>query len=400
MHSPNTNKLTDVQIRRLKAGEKPYKAMDGKGLYLYVPTTGAKIWRYNFRFQGRHKTLTIGPYPEVSLARAREKTMQARQALISGVDPAAQKKAEKEAAKTGSSDNSFGALTLEYLEVHREGLKEGYLKNTFGRVKLHLFPYLAHRPVNEIEPPELLAVLRRIEGQGLLETARRMRTLTSQVFRYAIATGRATRDIAWDLRGALKAPKTKHHPSLTNPKDLRRLLIAIDGYHGTPTVKAALRLAPLVFARPGELRRAEWSELDLAKREWKIPAEKMKMGRPHIVPLSAQAMSIIEDLRTRTGRGRYLFPGPRTAARPITDATLLNGLRSMGFTKDEIVPHGFRSIASTILNEQGYSPDWIERQLAHVPGGVRAAYNYAQYLPERRKMMQEWADYLDGLKKD
>ncbi|MDR1085794.1 MAG: integrase arm-type DNA-binding domain-containing protein [Deltaproteobacteria bacterium] len=399
MHPPNTNKLTDVQIRRLKAGEKPYKAMDGKGLYLHIPTTGAKIWRYNYRFLGTQKTLTIGPYPEVSLARAREKALQARQTLISGADPAARKRAEKEAARAGLEDNSFESLALEYLEVRREGLKERTLKHISGRFKLHLFPYLGRRPVNEIEPSELLAALRRVEGQGALETASRLRTLAGQVFRYAIATGRASRDIAWDLRGALKAPKERHFPSLTKPEDLRRLLLAIDDYHGTQAVKAALQLAPLVFTRPGELRQAEWSELDLTKSEWKIPAEKMKTGRPHIVPLSSQAMAVIEDLRSRTGQGRYLFPGPRTVTRPITDMTLLNALRSMGFTKDEIVPHGFRSIASTILNEQGYNSDWIERQLAHVPGGVRAAYNYAQYLPERRRMMQEWADYLDGLKR-
>ncbi|MDR1085964.1 MAG: integrase arm-type DNA-binding domain-containing protein [Deltaproteobacteria bacterium] len=388
------NKLTDFHIRQLKARDKPYKEVDGKGLYLFTSTTGIKSWRYNFRFHGTQKTLTIGTYPEISLAQAREKALQARQALSSGIDPAARKKA----AKSGSLENSFEAIALEFLEVHRAGKKEGYIEVLLGRARNHLFPFLGQRPISEIEAPELLAVLKRTESRNLFEMARRVRAFAGQVFRYAIVTGRASRDIAGDLKGALKTPKKRHYPSLTKPQDLKRLLLAIDEYHGSRTVKAALQLAPLVFTRPGELRHAEWAEIDLENREWKIPARKMKTGRPHIIPLSTQAVSIIEALRNYTGQGRYLFPSPRTAVRPITDMAALNALRSMGFTKDEIVPHGFRSIASTILNEQGYSPDWIERQLAHVPGGVRAACNYAQYLPERRKMKQEWADYLDRLK--
>jgi integrase len=388
-----------MRLRNLKPREKPYKVTDGRGLYIYIPPTGRLVWRYEFNFQGRTLTLTIGSYPEIGLKEARDIHFQARQDLQAGINPIARKQAEKTAVQTGTETNTFEALTLEFLEIHKEGKREGYIKNLLIRAKKHLFPFLGSRPIDQIEPPELLTVLRKIENQGFFETTSKMKIFTGQVFRYAIATGRTNRDITADLKGALKAPKVQHFPSLTDPRDLRRLLLAIDDFHGAPTVKAALKLAPLVFVRPGELRHAEWSEFDFDAKEWRIPAEKMKMGRQHIVPLSTQAIAILDELRPYSKKSQYLFPGQRTITRPISDATLTNALRTMGFTKDEMVPHGFRSIASTRLNELGYNWDWIERQLAHAPGGVRAAYNYADYLPERRRMMQEWADYLDSLKR-
>jgi len=272
-------------------------------------------------------------------------------------------------------------------------------KKIIRRFELYIFPWLGSRPISDITPPELLAVLRRVESKGILETAHRAQQNCSQVFRYAIATGRAERDSTADLRGALAPAKHGRMATITEPKKIGELLRAIDGYEGTPVAKCALRLAPLVFVRPGELRHAEWEEINFDNAEWRIPAEKMKMKDPHIVPLAMQAVEILYEIRPLTGQGRYVFPSIRTNSRPMSDNTILSALRRMGYPKDEMSGHGFRAMASTILHEQGWPSDIIERQLAHAErNSIKAAYNHAQHLPERQKMMQAWADYLDTLK--
>ena len=266
------------------------------------------------------------------------------------------------------------------------------------RFKNDIFPWIGTRPISDIKAPELLNVIRRIESRNAIETAHRALQNCGQVFRYAIATGRAERDITYDLRGALQPVKSRHHASITDPKAIGALIRAISGYEGYFVTKCALRLAPLVFVRPGELRHAEWAEINFESNEWRIPAEKMKMREKHIVPLSKQVIAILQELKCLTGGGKYIFPSIRTPTRPMSEATVLGGLRRLGYTKEEMTGHGFRSMACTMLNEQGWNRDAIERQLAHAErNSIRAAYNYAEHLPERRKMMQAWADYLDSL---
>jgi integrase len=309
----------------------------------------------------------------------------------------AQKKAINITIGSNLSEDSFESIAREFIELHKSSITPRQHRRNIQMAESRLFPILGCRPIKTIKTIDILTILRDIENQGFFEVVSKIKILVSQIFKYAIITNRAEYNITANLNGALKSKPKRHFPSLSDPKDLKRLLLAIDDYNGTTVVKAALKLAPLVFVRPGELRNAEWAELDLENAEWRIPAAKMKMKKAHIVPLSRQSLAIIQELKPLTGQGRFLFPGPRTIVRPITDATLLNALRNMGFTKDEMVVHGFRSIASTRLKELGYNWDWIERQLAHAPGGVRGA-NYPDYLPERRKMLQDWADHLDKLK--
>lgn len=390
--------LTDTAIKNAKPGAKPVKLSDEKGLFLLVAPAGGKWWRLKYRFESKEKLLSLGTYPDVSLKDARQRRDDARKLLANGVDPGSIKKAQK-AAKTALAANSFEIVAREWFDKHAPNWKENHSSKIIRRLKVDIFPWLGACPVGEITAPDLLAAIRRIESRGVLETAHRALANCGQVFRYAVATGRAQRDTAADLRGALPPVKEKHHASITDPKAIGELLRDIEGYQGAFITRCALRLAPLVFLRPGELRKAEWAEIDLDKAEWRIPAARMKMNAVHIVPLSTQAVAILREIQPLTGEGKYVFPGARTTTRPMSENAVLAALRRMDYATDEMTGHGFRSMASTLLNEQGFNRDAIERQLAHAErDGVRAAYNYAEYLPERKRMMQQWADYLDTLK--
>ena len=389
--------LTDTAIRNAKLQNKQYKLTDEKGMYLLVNKVG-KYFRLDYRFAGKRKTLALGVYPDVKLAEAREKRDDARKMIANGIDPCQARKAQK-SIQIEQAENCFEAIAREWHGKYSTNWADSHAKKIIRRLELYVFPWLGSRPIAEITPPELLAVLRKIEKKGILETAHRTQQNCGQVFRYAIATGRAERDPSADLRGALTPVKHGHMSTITDPKKIGELLRAIDGYEGTPVAKCALKLAPLVFVRPGELRHAEWTEIDLDEAEWRIPKEKMKMKAPHIVPLSTQAVEILSEIQPITGKSRYVFPSVRTNSRPMSENTVLAALRRMGYTKEEMTGHGFRAMASTLLHEQGWPSDIIERQLAHAErNSIKAAYNHAQHLPERRKMMQAWADYLDKLK--
>lgn len=389
--------LTDSKVRTTKPTEKPQKLFDGGGLFLLVTPTGGRLWRFKYRFGGSERLLSIGTYPEASLAEARQRRDQASALLANGIDPSETKKAQKAAGN--QETESFEIIAREWYAKFSPSWATSYAKTTIRRLELFIFPWLGARPVKSITAPELLAALRRIEAKGALETAHRVKQVCGQVFRYAIATGRAERDPSGDLRGAIPPASGKHMATITDPKEIAGLLRSIDDYRGGIVTRCALQLAPLVFVRPGELRQAEWSEFNLETAEWRIPAEKMKAGTVHIVPLSRQAIDILRELHPLTGHGRYVFPSPRTDSRPMSSNAILSALRRMGYAKDEMSGHGFRSMASTLLNEQGWNRDAIERQLAHAENNrVRAAYNYAEFMPERKKMMQAWADYLEGIK--
>lgn len=391
--------LTDVKARNAKPGEKQVKLFDGDGLFLLVAPAGGKWWRFKYRFGGKEKLLALGTYPEVSLADARQRREDARKLLAKGVDPGEVKKAQK-AATVAVTENSFEVVAREWHSRQKTVWTEGHAERTMQRLERDVFLTIGKRPIGEITPPELLAAFRRIESRGAHETAHRARFVCGQIFRYAVATGRAERDPAADLRGALTPLRGKHHAAITDPKDVAPLLRAIDGYQGSFVVKSALLLAPLVFVRPGELRQAEWTEIDLDAAEWNIPGDRMKMKQPHLVPLSPQAVVILRELQALTGASRYVFPSGRSFARPMSNNAINAALRRMGFDKDEMTGHGFRAMARTILDEVlQVRPDFIEHQLAHAvkdPNG--RAYNRTAHLAERRKMMQTWADYLDGLK--
>ena len=388
------SKLTDTAIRSAKATEKPRKLFDGGGLFLLLKPNGARLWQLKYRVSGREKLLSFGQYPEVSLKSAREQRDEARKLIAAKSDPGAKRKAERSAQA-----NTFEAVTREWLDMKADSISERTRLKRLARFESFVFPYLGKRPIASITAPDLLPVLKRIEGRGKNETAHRIRSESSAVFRYAIVTGRAERDPAADLRGALAPVVVRNHPAITEPAKIGGLLRAIHGYKGQPSTEYALKLLPLTFVRPGELRGAEWSEFDLDNAEWRIPASRMKMREQHVVPLSSQAVTFLRELQPLTGSGRYVFPSLRTNERPISNNTLNAALRRLGFSGDEMVSHGFRSMASTRLNEQGWHPDLIELQLAHAERDeVRGAYNRAQRLAERRKMMQSWADYLDGLR--
>jgi len=392
--------LTELEVKKAKATDKPLKLSDGGGLFLLVQSDNpkdSKYWRLAYRFQGKQKTLALGVYPEISLSDARDRREVARKVLANGADPSAVKKAQK-AAVVALAGNSFEIVAREWLSKFSKNWKASHTRTTTLRLVNDVFPWLGTRPIGEINAPELLAVLRRVESRGALEAAHRVSAICGQVFRYAIATGRAERDPSADLKGALPAHRGKHLAALTEPAKIGQLMRDIEGYKGSLIVRCALRLAPMVFLRPIELSRAEWAEIDLDKAEWRIPASKMKMKALHIVPLPTQAVAILRELLPLTGTGEYVFPNTRTHTMPMAGNTLLAAIRSMGYTQTEMTAHGFRHMASTILNEQGFNADAIERQLAHKASGVRATYNAAEYLPERQRMMQHWADYLDGLK--
>jgi integrase len=386
--------LTDTELKALKPRGKPYKRADERGLYVIVTPDGARWWRFRYRYGGREKLISLGTYPDTSLKLARDKRDGARQDLAAGIDPSAKREAEKSARA-----DTFEAVAREWLALHKKKLAENTLDKATWMLEEFVFPHIGNRPISDVEPADLLKLLRRIEARGKHETAHRVRQRCGQVFRFAVASGRATRDPAADLKGALAPVKVQSHAAIIEPKRIGELLRAIDGYQGQPAVMFALKLAPLVFVRPGELRGAEWLEFDLKEGEWRIPGRRMKMGEPHLVPLSTQAVALLEELHKHTGEGRLLFPSLSSKDRPISDNTLNAALRRLGYSGDEQTAHGFRSIASTRLNELGFSPDVIELQLAHAERNkVRAAYNRAERLAERRKMMQAWADYLDGLK--
>jgi integrase len=385
--------LTDTAVRNAKLAEKPYKLTHGKGLYLLVNATG-KYWRLDYRFAGKRKTLALGVYPDVTLATARERRDDARKLLASDTDPSLVMAVNKRARLDGAQ-NTFEAVAREWYAKKLPTWAPTTAQKVIRQLEKDIFPWIGNRPIKDIAAPELLAALRRMESRGALELAHRMREYCGMVFRYAVATGKAERDSSGDLKGALAPVKTKHHASVTDPKKIGELLRAIDGYTGSFMTKCALQLAPLVFVRPGELRTAEWTEFDLDASEWRIPGEKMKMRDKHIVPLSQQAVEILRSIHPLTGSGRYVFPSVRTTVRPMSENTVNAALRRMGYEKNEMTGHGFRSMASTLLHEQGWPHEAIERQLAHAERNkVSAAYNYAEHLPKRREMMQYWADYL------
>jgi integrase len=388
--------LTDSAIRNAKPKEKNYKLTDGGGLYLLVTPKGGKWWRLDYRYNGKRKTLSMGVYPDVSLKSARDRRSEAKTQLADDIDPGEARKATK---ASQSDASGFEAVAREWWGKREPTWSKTHSSRTILRLEKDVFPWIGNRPIGEIEAPELLTVLRRIENRGALETAHRIHQSCGQIFRYAVATGRAQRDPSAALKGALPPTRQRHHASITDPKKIGELLRAVDGYEGSLVTRCALQLASLTFVRPGELRHAEWAEIDLDKAEWRIPAEKMKMRTVHIVPLSNQALKVLNEIKPLTGQGSYVFPGVRTNRRPMSENTVNAALRRLGYSKEEMTGHGFRSMASTILNEQGWHRDAIERQLAHAErNSVRAAYNYAEHLPERIKMMQRWADYLDKLK--
>jgi integrase len=386
--------LTETRIKNAKPQEKPYKLFDERGLFMIVRPDGARWWRLKYFLGGREKGFSLGTYPDVSLKRARDKRDDARKLIADGIDPSEKRQAEK-----GAAADSFEAVAREWLA--KQHFAPATLKKAEWVLEDLLFPWLGKRPIAGLSPPEILETLRRIESRGKHETTHRAKQRVSQVLRYAIATGRAERDVTQDLRGALTQVKVTNRAAITDPAKIAELMRAIDGYEGQPATAAALRLAPLVFVRPGELRGADWSEFELSGTEpiWRIPAERMKMREMHLVPLSAQAVTILTDLHALTGPKGLVFPSVRSPLRPISDNTLNAALRRLGYSSEEMTSHGFRAMASTLLNEQGFPPDVIELQLAHAERNkVRAAYNRAQRLPERRKMLQAWADYIDGLK--
>lgn len=390
--------LTDFQIKNLKYTGKPMKVADGGGLYLYLSASGKKLWRLGYYFERKPKVLSFGEYPVVTLQKAREKRMEAKQLLADGIDPAAQKKVAKEEQISEIKD-MFRNIALEWFEARTTDFTEKHRGTVMYRMEKYIFPVIGTEHIGRMEALDILKVIQPIEKKGQNETARRLMQIIGQIYRYAVITGRAKRNSVTDLHGAIRPRNVTHRAAVTEPKKVAQLLRDIDDYDGYFPIVCALKLGPLVFVRPTELRAAEWNEFDFEAGEWRIPATRMKMKQIHIVPLSRQAVKILKELQEFSGSGKLLFPSIRTATRPLSDATVLNAIRRMGYAKDEMSTHGFRSLASTLLNELGYNRDWIERQLAHGErNDVRAAYNYAEYLPERRRMMQEWADYLDKLK--
>lgn len=394
--SQPTNKLTAVALRNAKPREKTYRLADGGGLYLEVTPTGGTYWRMKYRFGEKEKRLAIGVYPEVSLAAAREARTGARQQLSQGVDPSTAKRLARAANSTASA-NTFEAIALEWWEkVHQHKVVPEHAQRNKRRLERDAFPSLGKLAARDITPPVLLATLRKIEERGHIETAHRVKTLVGQVIRYAINTHRADRDPTPDLRDSMQPAKNRHHAAITDPAEVPALIRAMHGYSGQPVTVAALKLAPLVFVRPGELRKAEWAAFDLDAAEWSF--QPSKNAAPLIVPLPRQAVEILSDLHGLTGRGRYVFPGARDAQRPMSSSTIKGALDSIGYKK-KMTAHGFRAMARTILAERlNYPPEYIEQQLAHaVKDSNGRAYNRTQHLDQRREMLQSWADYLDAL---
>ena len=391
--------LTDIAIRNAKPKDRPYRMHDSGGLYIEIAPSGGKWWRLKYRFEGKEKRLSLGTYPDVSLKAARERRDEARKLLANEVDPAENRKAHK-GAKLERAANSFEVVGREWFQKNKPTWVEAHSVRILRMLDGNVFPWLGGRPIAEVTAQELLATIRRIEDRGALESARRALSICGQIFRYAVATGRAPRDPSGDLRGALTPVVSKHFAAVTEPRKVAEVLRAIDDYEGTLPVRCAVRLAPLVFVRPGELRHAKWEDIDLEAGEWRYMVTKTRTQ--HIVPLARQAMAILKELKPLTGKGVYVFPSARNPKgdRPMSDNAILAAMRRMGILKEEMSGHGFRAMARTILDEVlCVRPDYIEHQLAHAvrdPNG--RAYNRTAHLPERRKMMQQWADYLDELK--
>lgn len=389
--------LTDTTIRNAKPGEKPYKLSDEKGLFLLINPNGSKWWRLKFRVAGKEKLLSFGTYPDTGLKEARSKRDEARKLLADGVDPGETRKAQK-ATRNEQAANSFEVVAREWLEGQKSVVTAGQYGKTLARLQNDVFPWLGAKPVTEITAPDVLSVIRRIDARGARYTAHRCRGQISQVMRFAIATGRAERDPCPDLKGAIPSPRSTNFASITEPAKVGEMLRAFDGFSGTFVVKCALEIAPRVFVRPGELRKAEWEQIDLDRAEWRYFVTKTKTE--HIVPLASQVVAALRELYALTGHGRYVFPG-RDPQKPMSEAAINAALRRLGFdTKTEITGHGFRAMARTILHEELHvKPEVIEHQLAHnVPDALGTAYNRTKFLNERKAMMQLWADYLDKMK--
>lgn len=403
-------KLTDAKIRTAAPQQRPYKLFDGRGLYLLINPNGSRWWRLKYRYGGKEKLLALGTYPTTSLKRARRKCDEAREQLDAGIDPSAVRKAEQQ-SRLDRETGSFELVAREWHAKQSESWGEVHATNVMRRLELYVFPKIGASPIRGIKGSDLLVILKAVEARGTQETAYRIKQSLGAIFRYAIATNRAESDQTSVLKGALAPVPDRHYASITNPAEVGALLRAVREYKGSPITGLAIQLLPLVFVRPGELRAAQWDEFsfDLADPtdgvdastpdpQWRIPACRMKMREQHIVPLSDQAVTILRQLHAHTGPNGYLFPSVRSKSRPMSENTLNAALRRLGYSKHEMTGHGFRHMASTLLHERGYRTEWIERQLAHADRDrVRARYNFAEYLSERRTMMQEWANYLDRL---
>lgn len=389
--------LTDRQIKAAKPQEKDYKLSDEKGLYLQVTKAGSKSFRLKYRINGKEKKLVLGLYPDITLIKARKKRDEARKQITEGIDPQAHKQAAK-ATSLLNAENSFQAIALEWFASHMKDKAETHRVRAKRILEVDLFPVIGSKPIQEITAPMLLMALRKTEHRGAAQTAQRSKQLAGQIFRYAIATGRAERDPTPDLKGALAPTATKHHSALTEPKDVGRLLVAIDSFTGTHTVKAALQISALFFCRPGEIRNLKWS--DVNQEEQRIEITASKTHQQHIIPLSTQALRILEELHPVTGRSEYIFPSARGMSRCMSENALRVALRTMGYDNDTMTPHGFRAMARTLLDEVlGFRVEWIEQQLAHaVKDANGRAYNRTKHLKQRTDMMQRWSDYLDQLK--
>ncbi len=390
--------LTDIQVKNAKPKAKEYKLADGGGLYLLITPSGGKLWRFKYRFGGVEKRLTFKTYPEVSLADARHRRDDARKLIANDVDPASILKALKEEKLV--AETTFEKVAREWFSKNEPVWSESHCKTVKSRLERDVYPIIGARPIADITRGEVIALIRRVEARGVIETADRIKIYCGQIFRYALNLELITLNPVTDMRDVLSKREAGHHAAITDPKILAGLMRAIDDFDGSFIVKCALRIAPLVFVRPGELRHMEWSEIDFETAQWNIPAEKMKMKTAHLVPLCNQAIDVLKELHPLTGNGKFVFPNYRTGDRPMSEVALLAALRRMGYSKEEMTPHGFRATARTILDEVlQVRPDFIEHQLAHAvkdPNG--RAYNRTAHLTERKKMMQLWADYLDSLK--
>ncbi|MDX8377349.1 MAG: tyrosine-type recombinase/integrase [Mariprofundales bacterium] len=387
--------LTDIKIRKLKLppDKKEIKVTDGGGMRLVIKASG-KYWRLDYRINGKRKTLAIGIYPETNLKEARAKRDTARTLIAQGIDPMI----ERATRKICGNAESFAEVAREWHSKREHALSKKHAGMIISRLEKNIFPWLGNKQIGEIEPAEMLATLRRIEARGTIELTHRLKSICGQVFRYAVATGKAKRDPTLDLRGALSPTNPRHRSAITTPKEAGGLMRSIQEFKGSFVVFCALRISAYAFVRQGELRHAEWSDIDLENAQWRIPANKMKMKTEHLVPLSDQVIRILHELQALTGNGTYVFPSCRTPLRPMSENTVNTALRRLGYSKEEMCAHGFRGMASTLLHELGWSSDLIEIQLAHCErNSVKAAYNHAQHIPERTKMMQSWADHLDNL---
>ena len=392
--------LAEMKIRAAKVpnGKKQVKLTDGGGLYLLVKPAG-KYWRFDYRFAGKRKTMALGKYPDIKTKRARQLRDEVREQLANGIDPQKLKREKDEQIRAESAALSFEGVAREWFKVYKKDLSKSYADKVIRSLEINVFPWLGSIPIKDIKAPQVLLTLQRIADRGAEETARRVKALCSQVFCYGVLHHQLESDPTTVIKGFLKNKKKKHYACITDSKEAGQLMRDINSFEGTYIVQIALKLTPYVFLRPGELRNLEWVEVDFPKKQIRLPADKMKMKQAHIVPLSRQALSLLEDIYQLTGRGRYVFPSIRTNLRPISNNTINVALRRLGYDKETMCAHGFRAMASTLLHELGFNSDYIERQLAHKEGNaIKAAYNHARHLPERFEMMQAWADYLDGLR--